>query len=101
MITLNQINIDRLCLSVLELQEVTTGVRERTRFDNKFISDAQQRNQQSDYQITKLQKMICEAFAVINTILRLALVDNDSSQKPESKLLQDDMSTRVMYIQQL
>lgn len=43
--------------------------------------------------------MISEAFAVINTILRLGLVDNDSKQ--EAKLNLDDISTRVMYIQQL
>lgn len=78
-ITLNQINVDRLCLNVLELQEFKTGVRERTKFDNKFIADAEERNQRSKYQITKLQKMISEAFKVINTILRLSLADNDNT----------------------
>ena len=43
--------------------------------------------------------MICEAFLVLNTILRLCLVDTDS--KPDSKVPKDDLSTRAMYIQQL
>ena len=97
--TLNHLQVDKVCFSVLELQEVRTGIKDRTRYENKWVVEGAANK--SEYQLNKLRKMVCEAFAVINTILKLALVDNDTAQRPESKLLQDEISTRASYIQKL
>jgi len=74
--TLNHLQVDKVCFSVLELQQVPTGINDRTRFENKWVIEGDAIK--SEYQLSKLRKMVCEAFAVINTILKLALVDNDN-----------------------
>ena len=66
-------------MSLLELTEVNTSAKDRTRFENKWVYDTL--NKSDDFQISKVSKMVFEAFQVFNTIIKLTLVDNDASQR--------------------
>lgn len=87
-------------MSCLELQEVKVGAN-RTRFENKWIWDIVEKGQHSEQSRRKVNKMVVEAFEVINLILKLAIVDNNPNLRPDSKSLEDDLSTRAFFIQKL
>jgi hypothetical protein len=93
--TLNHLNIEQTCLSVLELKEVKFGTK--TRYENRWVHDTVAKGD-GEKSVVKSMKMVQEAFQVINLILRLALVDNDMTLRPEAKLVQDELSTRAYFI---
>lgn len=73
---MNQFKIEQICLTMLELTEIPTSSKDRTRFENKWILEA---SKVDDYSLGKVSKMVLEAFKVLNTIIKLALVDDDAA----------------------
>lgn len=55
--TFNQLKLEQVCLSILELSEVQTSAKDRTKFENKLTS-----NKQADYHLSKAGKTVHEAF---------------------------------------
>ena len=82
---LNQVSVEQICIKLLALVEVEDRRADgstKTRFENKFVRDAtSERFSGSASGIKKLIKMSREAILLLNTLVKLALIDD--SQDPQ------------------
>lgn len=79
MTILNQFSVEQICIKTLELVQVEERKPNgtvTTRFENKFIHEALHSENSSLNSTSKLLKMANEAVLLLNTLLKLAMVDD-------------------------